>query len=455
MSADTTATASSSGGRGSGHPRVVETTGDPADPTDTTAAAATAKSPLDRLLFDLGVPVEELHTLTDALVARAARQLGLSVRDCAQVELLVHGQRQRARQGVTSVSAIPATGEAMSLAQHFGQEKQARMYPWKVSEERAQTQIAHMQASIALPSALETLQGVFEQKCKAHLLSATEVSVLGYVLYPQSCGSALALAYIMLMIPPEQRMELHNWGMAASLDNAERLAYGHAIEQLTATATPLFPTAAKSLAYLNTQLLGGGGGPKGGGSGGGSSLFRGTNPGFAAVGRQPVGAGILPVVGAGVIPVLQGSDGAYGVDVTPIEVAYNTLVGNQAALTADNERLRKQIVGCERKIVSLGGTTERQGRGSGDRGRGAQQQRQPQQQYQQQYLQPYQQQQQQQHQSYQRGRGRGARGGEAEDWASHDQQATAPPPSPGASNLRPGASNLRPSSAPFVPSHLN
>lgn len=102
---------------------------------------------------------------------------------------------------------------------------------------------------------------------------------------------------------------MHNWNIANGWTEGEVLAHGRAVAQLS---SPLFP-AYPALEAVNARLL--------------AAAVELTGSGSREEMERPYRADRDSIWGSGVMAVQQQPDGSYGVDVTPIEEACNTLFG--------------------------------------------------------------------------------------------------------------------------------
>jgi hypothetical protein len=97
--------------------------------------------------------------------------------------------------------------------------------PWKIDEKKAR----HM---------LRVQHG---QLAKSEKIPPTESLILTYLLEGETCSAEAVYfcAYLLLMIPAQQRLSVHNWNVAQTMPKTEKESYGDAISRLS---FPLFPT---------------------------------------------------------------------------------------------------------------------------------------------------------------------------------------------------------------------
>lgn len=227
------------------------------------------------------------------------------------------------------------------------EEAESRRKPW-LSEERTLLEtLQGIETDAKDPKHKERLQKAFENKARSGSLSPFEVAVCSYLLYyddvEQGC---LTLAGMLLHVPLQNRLKMHNWGLARSMNPSKKDAYGSIIRDLQ---QPLFPNA---LDELNEKLFALSG-----------QLSGGAGPGHTESGR---GLGDLYALGK---PSFQGGE------------TYEAIVnegGEQVLalkLSGTDEKLVRIQKGVD-KLISLVNGQPSYGRGTGNyqpRGRGGNQ----------------------------------------------------------------------------------
>ena len=329
-----------------------------------------------------------LHDIDNDVVSKSLKALGAGLGDFAAVNIFVADLR------------VAAASKRDPYAAHKSKKEEKFLFPYKGAEERALLRVAKIAADYATARSsgdtFAALRRSFEAQAKSALFSPQEVMLAQYLLYGDDpTYSCFFLASLLVHVPNQQRIAVHNWSLAQSMDEPTRNTYGEAIARL---ALPLFPPSATGAEALNTKLLSEELGVAGGGGRADSSLFSKGKPLFT--GGRPAGGGVLPVIGS------SGTEVGI-VDVAPIETAY-------AAQQHTIDMLRHEV------------QTLKSGQGQKQRQR-QQQQQQPLQQYAPSQHQQAPQQQQQQQQYYP-ARGRGRARDAVDQTPLTTQYSNAPPP---------------------------
>jgi hypothetical protein len=244
-------------------------------------------------LFDAKT-IADLTKLSTPTLTRAFDDLGFTTKDRGAVELAL--SKATSQDGTTA------------LAKSVDAQRMATMFPWVPAEEKAIRQLRRFAddwATNGEAKAMATLKQEYIARAKAGMLTPTEALIGQYTLFCSSDDTkygSFMLMSLMLRVPVDDRVSIHNWAIAQEMPNATKEAYGAAIAQLS---FPLFPVD-EQLTATNTKLLTGIS-PSGGS----------VNTVFAT---QPTGAGGLPL--------LQATDGTYGVDTTPIEQPFGSEIQN-------------------------------------------------------------------------------------------------------------------------------
>jgi hypothetical protein len=201
--------------------------------------------------------------MDEALLTKIARALGVTTADLAQLPAELRSEalaevcpslsdRGRATLALARfVAKAPPTTESKTLAHFFRDQEEQKTYPWKVFENRATIQVEHCKAAFREKDSIEKLQRTFLASVKAQILTPFEAVVCQYLLFGDRPFGAFMLATLLLTTPPAQRLQLHNWHVAALMPTNRREAYGAQIAALTA---PLLPDLPETFA-LNTRLL--------------------------------------------------------------------------------------------------------------------------------------------------------------------------------------------------------
>lgn len=284
---------------------------------------------MDALACHLKQEVDGVPKLSDALIQKGMDALHFSLADMAEVEMFVAAAR-------AATAKAEKTDEP--LAVHFNEKERRERDPWRVTHQRLLAE----RKELAKASMTE-IQAKFVDLAKGHLLTADEVLTATYLLWAIPDAQKF-FAGIILSKRGLERTRAHNFFVAANVEASEAFLTAHG-ERLVNLAWPLFPPDARFSA-LNVALLfeaDAAATATGGGRQRTPSVYRSVVPSDA--------------LGGGMLPVTQANDGSYGVDVTPIETAFNAL-----RIAMEQQR------GANR------------GRGGQQRGRGQQQQyQQPQQ----------------------------------------------------------------------------
>jgi hypothetical protein len=284
----------------------------------------------------LGVTTADLPQITPELRSEAVSSLTLSLSERGRVTLAL----------AKLVAKAPPTSENKTLSHFFREQEEQKTYPWKVWEHRAAIQLEHCRAAFAEKDAIENLQRTFLATVKAQLLSPFEAVVCQHLLFGDNRPfQGFFLATLLLTTPPAQRLQLHNWQVAAAMPTNRREAYG---AQIAALASPLLPDLPETFA-LNTRLLNDvvlqGGAPQ---------IRKATV--YADAAADAVWGGANPI-----FPVLTGPNGQY-VDLSLVEGAVIDLQTRTAAL---QEQIAK--AGAARPMHSAPAVAQR----GGYRGRAA------------------------------------------------------------------------------------
>ncbi len=314
----------------------------------------------------LRVAPSTVHRLSDSLIQDAVREAGLHA-DLAQ--------RAALEQYVAECRA-----KTDALTSYFAAQEQRQLEPWRVLQQRLARE-----RTVVATTPLEKLQLHFIALAKDRQLTTDEVMTATYTLF----GSPESLTQYSAMVISRRghdRVVAHNAFVMESLDAALLTAYGHRILKMP---YPLFPST-PDFAHLNTRLLQSWSAEDGEAIGGESPKASDCSDMFRTV-SQAEGAGTT-------LPVVQDASGAFVVDVTIVETAFDGLYRHlhqlsdelntqknaaEAGKTSTNaelktlwERLRTQLAATkrdlgatQRTVHTAFGTSRQSGRGQG-RGRG-------------------------------------------------------------------------------------
>ncbi len=214
-------------------------------------------------------------------------------------------------------------------------------YPWLHSESRALQQLQQFEVNFAKAMAEHAtdpfvdLRRRFEAAADAGLISPDISMVLAYVLYAPAPHGTYLLASLLLDIPQDQRLTVHNWGQASLMPEAMKMTHGSVIASLK---MPLWPPNATDGEHLNAKLLAA--------ASSGSSSIKGSGL-FAPGGVIPPGVargdGVGPA-GAGTIPIVQLESGGWAADTGVVERAFASLRKDFDDLRSDfNNRSRRPV----------------------------------------------------------------------------------------------------------------
>lgn len=258
----------------------------------------------------LGITVDAIRHQPEKVLDEATHGMGLSLQERAAL-YAYRGEKS----------------DAGTMQTFLNGKKETSLFPWRAAEERARAQAQYILDAYAHREKWETLRSTFINSAKNGLLTPTEVIAGQYLLFNNGDSefARFSLASLLLMVPADQRVSVHNWTVAALMPAAIKQANGFAIERLSAAGTPIFPPDPE-LTALNAKLFT----EEGIRGGGGDKLFS-SRPTFAAG----------SIKGGGVLPVVQSQEGAPVVDVTPIEAAYAVQNSQITHLTRMVEQLAR------------------------------------------------------------------------------------------------------------------
>lgn len=264
------------------------------------------------------------------------------------------------------IADLPVGAAPNPLLRHFARAEDFEAFPWRRAQDVALSlaQKIRDDFSKALKDgddAFKPIVASFVAQAKTGLLTPLEIVIGTHLLFsPTPELGRYALCTLLFVTPPESRLAVHNWGfVAADLAPPVLQARGAQIERL---ASPLFP-GHPAFEACNMRLYGASG-VQGGSSRSVLSEL------FADRDSIPLKTR-TKVAGAGILPVLQAPDGTYGVDMSPVEIAFT-------ALQRENANLKKQISGLDRRNApanngNSGNTSNptgyQRGRGNYQRGR--------------------------------------------------------------------------------------
>ncbi len=284
---------------------------------------------LQRFADAAGMTREEIWSVPSTQLAAAAVELGFSALDTAK--LIAEIERERPRPAVTKDSTQLLVDQQERIDSRLRD-------PWR-------SMCEHMEKEREAVLAAPTLQlpDTFLSLAKGKALLPDETMVCGYVLY----GKPAALRYfahLMLHKQGAERIRSHNFHAASLLEDSESflLTYGAALLTLP---VPLLPPA-PPFAPLNIQLMREyhvwleqhQNHPRGGGAQRTfvPSIYAATSRSDGPEGRRsgdPAGGGSLPVISDG--------NGGWGVDVTQLEQAFDTVWHQLAAVTEAVKKLHE------------------------------------------------------------------------------------------------------------------
>ena len=204
-----------------------------------------------------------------------------------------------------------------ALAEAVERQRLGRIFPWLAAEEAALRQMERFRRDWTddPKQAKEALRSEFASKAKNNTLGALESLVGQYCLYCTDAefGGYLLMS-LLLRIPTQSRITVHNWMVANDMPRATKEAYGVAIANLS---TPLFPPCA-GLEAANTKLLD-------------AALVMPAHGGDTDT--SPRGGGHL---------ALTQVDGNWVADSTPVEHALNALQQQINSLAAQRRGVKSQ-----------------------------------------------------------------------------------------------------------------
>lgn len=266
---------------------------------------------LARFCAFVRVSVSEAAALPSEFVQKTAAQMAKDPADEAAIYLAVSAAR-----------AAPPEDTEKTLANFFLEKERREHEPWRVAAGRARVQHESFAESFSQPGAFEELRRQFLARARAQLLSPLESVVLQYLLCagPAPDYMRYVLASLLLCVAPGRRVELHNWGVHASLPEARRDLLGPSVARCS---LPLFP-AEPGFDTLNARLLEEA--PAGGG-GQGEGVYARQRPG-----EQP-----FPPTGGGMLAILA-PDGS-----APLALETGPLEMELAALRAEVADVRAQL----------------------------------------------------------------------------------------------------------------
>ena len=233
-----------------------------------------------------------------------------------------------------------------ALKDHFQASEQRQLEPWRLALQR--TQARHKRY---MGESRESLQAAFIDLSKNHALTPTEVLIGQYALFSADPESGLkALGAMLVRELPVQRMSAHNTLVATANGEEFLCAIGPYLERLE---HPLFPPdvrfsalnqailrACSSEPHVGLTVSGGASDRRTGIAADANPLYRRAvsgqrNDPFAPPGHAdgPSGAGSLPVISDG--------NGGWGVDVTQLEHAFDTVWNQLAAVTEAVKKLHE------------------------------------------------------------------------------------------------------------------
>jgi hypothetical protein len=138
------------------------------------------------------------------------------------------------------------------LHAYLTQRDERQICPWMAEEKRALLHLQRMEEAVRTPSAGQDLQDDFVRSARAGILTPTEVLVGQYLIFGDGVLGPRQLMHMLLRIPADHRVKVHNWMLAQAMPRAMKDSYGEVIARLE---LPLFPPLAPDLQALNTKLL--------------------------------------------------------------------------------------------------------------------------------------------------------------------------------------------------------
>ena len=253
----------------------------------------------------VGQAVTDLRYISSSSLLKVFDELALPLASRIEVEVFLGRAKAPEKKASQSVE-----GSLLTLAE---KQRLAAIFPWKDAEERAQRQLARFSeeyAKLGPDAAIEQVKKEFTLKARAGSLTALDALVGNYTLFasdPKYAGYLLAC--LLVRVPRDARVQLHNWAIASEFPTGMRESYGASIASLTC---PLFPPA-DELSALNSRILEGQQVCAGGGSDGG-------------------------IDGAGWLQVQQVAENAWGVETSFFEQKLAALEEQVRLLRAQRER---------------------------------------------------------------------------------------------------------------------
>ncbi|PHR94984.1 MAG: hypothetical protein COA68_17755 [Oceanobacter sp.] len=266
----------------------------PARPTNT-ATTAIPQAVTD-VATHLKLDVETLSKIRRETIDAALTEMHLTAADRAVIDVWLLGSDQPTKDATTL------------LAEEVKRSHDLNTFPWLASEEAAIRQLTSMSQDWAEgpTAAFDRLREEFIARVKNNAISSFEVLIGQYALFTKDKEYALYLLMnLLLRVPPNGRLSVHNWMVASELPRAFVEAHGTAISALQ---VPLFP-ASSAMAASNQKLLEG---ASGGGTG--------------EVGVGLASNALFPgCFGAGTLPIRQGEDGSFSLVTDDLEGALQHL----------------------------------------------------------------------------------------------------------------------------------
>jgi hypothetical protein len=213
-------------------------------------------------LFNIGVlTAQELRDLRSRIVCRDSVDvisIGAELRlakEMLQADAISNDEHSLLRRTCLAAKAperVPANA-ARSLEDHFAAEAERKIYAWRAEYELAQKFLGRFQEDFSRADAWADLQRRFVARAKAGSLTPIEVLAGQYVFFAQDRQQGVfMLMDLILSVPVEQRIKVHNWHLADLLPQGERESFGSTIAKLS---LPLFPPRCHDFAELNARLL--------------------------------------------------------------------------------------------------------------------------------------------------------------------------------------------------------
>ena len=189
--------------------------------------------------------VKDLRYLSSSSLQRVLAELNLSLAECIEVEVFLGRSKAPAPRASTEASIL-------TIAER---QRLAAIFPWKDAEERAQRQLARFSdeyARLGPDGAVEQVRKEFILKARAGSLTSLDALVGNYTLFASDPRYAsYLLACLLVRVPRDARVALHNWAIASEFPTGMKESYGANIANITC---PLFPPV-DEMGALNSKIL--------------------------------------------------------------------------------------------------------------------------------------------------------------------------------------------------------